>query len=220
MKRTKHKKSLLRIYDLLYKRFGPRGWWPADTRLEIIVGAMLTQNTAWVNVEKAIVNLKKAKALDLKQLSRIPEKRLAGLIRPAGYYNIKAGRIKNFLKFLDSAHKNSLEKMFKGDTRILRKELLSIKGIGPETADSILLYAGKKPVFVVDAYTRRIFSRHRYINEDADYDQLQRLFSRNLAPNVRLFNEFHALIVELGKNICKSKKPLCNKCPIRRMRHG
>ncbi|MDP8230116.1 MAG: endonuclease III domain-containing protein [Candidatus Gorgyraea atricola] len=219
MKRTRHKKSLLRIYDLLYQRFGPRKWWPADTRLEIIVGAILTQNTSWANVEKAIANLKKAKALDLKQLSRTPKKRLAGLIRPAGYYNIKADRLKNFLTFLDSAHKNSLEKMLRQNTRVLRNELLSINGIGPETADSILLYAGKKPVFVVDAYTKRIFSRHRYINEDADYDQVQRLFMENLAPNVRLFNEFHALIVELGKNVCKSKKPLCGKCPIRRERH-
>ncbi|MFC1621403.1 endonuclease III domain-containing protein [Candidatus Omnitrophota bacterium] len=219
MKRTNHKKSLLRIYDLLYQRFGPRGWWPADTGLEIIVGAILTQNTAWANVEKAIVNLKRAGVLNIKQLSRISDKRLAGLIRPAGCYNIKAERLKNFLTFLDSAYKNNLERMFRENTRILRKELLSIKGVGPETADSILLYAGKKPVFVVDAYTKRIFSRHRYISKDADYNQMQKLFSENLAPNVRLFNEFHALIVELGKNICKSQKPLCNKCPIRRMRH-
>lgn len=220
MKKTKRGKALLKIYKLLYERFGPRHWWPGDTRLEVIVGAILTQNTAWANVEKAIANLKNARLLKVKGLSRVPKKRIARLIRPAGYYNIKSQRIKNFLGFLNTAYGGSIKRMFSTETRRLRTELLEVKGIGPETADSILLYAGEKPAFVVDAYTKRIFSRHGYIREDASYETVQDIFLRHLPEDVRLFNEFHALIVELGKELCKSKKPLCNKCPIRRIRNA
>lgn len=222
MKKTKRGKAraLLKIYKLLYERFGPRHWWPGDTRLEIIIGAILTQNTAWANVEKAITNLKNARLLKVKGLSRVPKKRLAGLIRPAGYYNIKSQRIKNFLEFLNTAYGGNIKRMFSTETRRLRTELLEVKGIGPETADSILLYAGEKPAFVVDAYTKRIFSRHGFIREDASYEAVQAIFLRHLPEDVRLFNEFHALIVELGKELCKSKKPLCNKCPIRRIRNA
>lgn len=222
MKKTKRgkAKALLKIYKLLYERFGPRHWWPGDTKLEIIIGAILTQNTAWVNVEKAIANLKSARLLKVKGLSRVPKKRIARLIRPAGYYNIKSQRIKNFLGFLNTAYGGSIKRMFSTETRRLRTEILDVKGIGPETADSILLYAGEKPAFVIDAYTKRIFSRHGYIREDASYEAVQAIFLRHLPKDVRLFNEFHALIVELGKDLCKSKKPLCNKCPIRRIRNA
>ncbi len=220
MKKIKRTDSLLKIYKLLYKKFGPRHWWPGDTKLEIIIGAILTQNTAWGNVEKAIKNLKKNDLLKVKKLSRVSRKRLAGLIKPSGYYNIKSQRVKNFLDFLNTSYSGSIKRMFKESAKSLREELLNVKGIGPETADSILLYAGKKPIFVVDAYTKRIFLRHRYIDEDSDYQDVQRLFVKNLPNNVKLFNEYHALIVELGKNLCKSKKPLCNICPMRGVKNG
>ena len=203
---------------MLYAKFGPRHWWPGDTKLEIIIGAILTQNTAWANVEKAIKNIKKAKALSVNRLSGIPEKNLARLIRPSGYYNIKANRIKNFLRFLNTRYSSSIDKMFRSDLYKLREELLAVKGIGQETADSILLYAGNKPVFVVDSYTKRVFSRHGFIDKDADYGETQSLFMDNLGEDKGLFNEFHALIVELGKSVCKSKKPFCSMCPIQKMR--
>jgi len=220
LKDTKGSNSLLNIYNLLYKKFGPRYWWPGDTRLEVIIGAILTQNTAWGNVEKAIANLKRRGLLRVKGLSRVSERRLAGAIRPAGYYNVKARRIKNFLAFLNTAYKGSITRMFRAQTRRLRSELLNVKGIGPETADSILLYAGERPVFVVDSYTKRIFSRHGYIGKDADYEETQGLFSETLPLDAGLFNEFHALIVELGKNLCRSKKPLCDECPIRGIKNA
>ncbi len=206
---------MLKIYDLLYAKFGPRHWWPADTKLEVIIGAILTQNTAWVNVEKAIKNLKKEKVLSVSKLHCIPEKKLARLIRPSGYYNVKANRIKNFLGFLNTRYQGSINKMFGTSLYKLREELLAVKGIGSETADSILLYAGNKPVFVVDAYTKRALSRHGLIGEGAEYEEIQSLFMSNLTKDVKLFNEFHALIVELGKSICKSKQPLCSICPIK-----
>lgn len=212
--------SLLAVYSLLYKRFGARHWWPGDTKLEIIIGAILTQNTAWANVEKAIANLKKQRLLSVKRLSRISETRLARSIRPAGYYNIKSRRIKNFLRFLNSAYDGSINRMFRRETAGLRAELRGISGIGPETADSILLYAGGRPVFVVDAYTRRIFSRHGFINKEADYQEMQDFFVKNLKTDVQLFNEFHALIVEAGKNLCRALKPLCSECPIRRIKNA
>lgn len=217
----KHKRlnrSLLKIYDLLYAKFGPRYWWPGDTKIEVIIGAILTQNTAWRNVEKAIRNLKKEKMLRSSRLFDISEKKLAALIRPSGYYNVKAERIKIFLKFLNVCYNGSIGRMFKTDLYQLRKELLALKGIGQETADSILLYAGGKPVFVVDAYTKRVLLRHGFIGQKADYKEIQSLFMNNLPEDTGLFNEFHALIVELGKSICKTKKPLCNICPIRSMR--
>jgi len=219
LKRTRRTRSLLEIYGLLYNRFGPRHWWPGDTKLEIIIGAILTQNTAWGNAGKAIANLKKQRLLNIKALSGISEKKLAGLIRPAGYYNIKSRRIKNFLAFLNENNNGSIGKMFKTETQCLRENLLSVNGIGPETADSILLYAGEKPVFVVDAYTKRIFSRHGYLKEGVDYAETQAVFLKNLPVDTKLFNEYHALIVELGKKLCKSKKPLCKECPIRRVKN-
>ncbi|MFH1478759.1 MAG: endonuclease III domain-containing protein [Candidatus Omnitrophota bacterium] len=218
--RQENRKKLLKIYRLLYKRFGPQRWWPGDTRFEIIVGAILTQNTNWGNVEKAIKNLKKAKALNVKALTVLSKKSLASLIRPAGYFNIKAGRLKNFVDFLNCGYKGSLKKMLSEDPGQLRKRLLEINGIGPETADSILLYAGEKAVFVVDNYTKRVFLRHGFIDNDSEYSEVQEFFLKNLPKNVSLFNEYHALIVELGKNICKSKKPLCSICPITEVKNG
>ena len=220
MNKSNSSEILLTIYKLLYKKFGPQHWWPGETRLEIIVGAILTQNTAWGNVEKAISNLKKEGLLKAGALSRVPKKTLARLIRPSGYYNIKAQRIKNFLSFLNRDYNGKLHKMFATDMHKLKNELLAVKGIGPETADSILLYAGGKPAFVVDAYTKRIFSRHGFLKEDASYDEAQDFFKMNLPLDIRLFNEFHALIVKLGKDLCASKNPLCDKCPIGRINNG
>jgi len=218
LRHKKLKSSLSKIYDLLYAEFGPRHWWPGDTKIEIIIGAILTQNTAWRNVEKAIRNLKKEKALSVGGLSGISKKKLAALIRPSGYYNVKASRIKIFLKFLNVHYNGSIGRMFRVDLCQLREELLALKGVGQETADSILLYAGSKPVFVVDAYTKRVLLRHGFIGQKADYKEIQSLFMDNLPEDTGLFNEFHALIVELGKSVCKSKKPLCDICPIRSVR--
>jgi len=208
------KDILLKIYNSLYNYFGPLNWWPGDTPFEIMVGAIITQNTSWSNVEKAINNLKKENLLEPRKLYRINQEKLAQLIKPSGYYNIKARRVKNFVNIFLNDFEGSAEKMFSGDGRELRKKLLKVNGIGPETADSILLYAGKKPFFVVDAYTKRIFSRHKLISKDSTYYQIQEFFDNNLNRDVKLFNEFHAQIVMLGKTICTSKNPDCAKCPI------
>ena len=210
----KKKEILLKIYNSLYHYFGPLNWWPGDTPFEIMVGAILTQNTSWSNVEKAINNLKKENLLEPRKLYRINQEKLTRLVKPSGYYNIKAQRLKNFVNLLVNDFEGSAEKMFSGDGRELRKKLLKVNGIGPETADSILLYAGKKAFFVVDAYTKRIFSRHKLISKDSTYYQIQEFFNQNLDRDVGLFNEFHAQIVMLGKTICTSKNPYCAKCPI------
>lgn len=205
--------SIPAIYHKLYKTYGPQGWWPGNTRFEVIAGAILTQNTAWSNVEKAIFNLKKAGILSPEGMRVISEKRLASLIRPAGYYNIKAKRLKNFISFLSSRYGGNLSKMGKTSTERLRTELLSINGIGPETCDSILLYAFRRPVFVVDAYTKRIFSRHGSFREDAPYGTVQEYFMDRLPRSAKLYNEYHALIVRLAKDSCK-KQPHCGECSI------
>jgi len=212
--KTQTQNILLKIYNSLYDFFGPLNWWPGDTPFEIMMGAILTQNTSWSNVEKAINNLKKENLLEPRKLYRINQEKLAQLIKPSGYYNIKARRLKNFINLFVNDFEGSTEKMFSGDSGELRKKLLNVNGIGPETADSILLYAGKKPFFVVDAYTKRVFSRHKLISKDFTYYQIQEFFSQNLDRNVELFNEFHAQIVMLGKTICTSKNPDCSKCPI------
>ena len=208
------KQKLSFIYKRLYAYFGPQHWWPGDSAFEVMVGAILTQNTNWQNVEKAINNLKKHRLLELSKLHRLPEKKLASLIRPAGYYNIKAKRLKSFLRFLSENYRGSLRKMSSLDKQELRAKLLTVHGVGPETADSILLYAIKKPVFVVDAYTRRIFSRHGLVSDKADYHQIQKLFMQNLRNSVKLFNEYHALLVKLGKDFCLKNKPKCDICPL------
>ena len=207
------KNTLAEIYDKLYGHFGPQHWWPGDTPFEIAVGAILTQNTNWSNVEKAIINLKKAKKLNSKALHAISREELASLIRPAGYFNIKAGRLKHFIDFLAGHYNGSMKKMRAEDTMSLRERLLNVKGIGPETADSILLYALEKPVFVIDAYTKRILSRHKLVSEKAAYHDLQDIFHENLLQDLKLFNEYHALIVMLGKEFCRPK-PKCDGCPL------
>ena len=180
----------------------------------MIVGAILTQNTAWSNVEKAIKNLRKANALNLNTLAKIPTQKLYPLLRPSGYYRIKAKRLKSVVKFFYNDYYGNLNHFFKEPVEKIREELLSVKGIGPETADSILLYAGKKPVFVVDAYTRRIFECAGIVPSGASYEDIQRLFMKNLPRDTRLYNEYHALIVRLGKDICKTK-PRCKICPLK-----
>lgn len=211
--------QLKEIYDLLFKRFGPQDWWPGDTPFEVIVGAILTQNTNWTNVEKAITNLKNAKLLSPDKLHRLDIKKLAELIRPAGYFNIKAKRLKNFLDWFFENYSGKIENLENVPTAELRQQLLSVKGIGPETADSILLYALNRPVFVVDAYTARICSRHHLIDEGADYHQIQETFESNLPPDIQLFNEYHALLVHLGKDFCKPT-PKCEECPLNALPHS
>ena len=211
--------QLKEIYDLLFERFGPQDWWPGETPFEVIVGAILTQNTNWTNVEKAIANIKNADLLSPEKLHRLDAKKLAELIRPAGYFNIKAKRLKNFLDWFFENYDGKLEKLENVGTVELREQLLSVKGIGPETADSILLYALNRPVFVVDAYTARICSRHHLIDEGADYHQIQETFESNLPSDISLFNEYHALLVHLGKDFCKPK-PKCEECPLNGLPHS
>jgi endonuclease-3 related protein len=210
---------LKEMYRRLYKAFGPQHWWPGETPFEIAVGAILTQNTNWGNVERAIDNLKKLNVLEAERLQKMSDKRLALLIRPAGYFNVKTKRLKEFLNFLITNYRGSMERMKAEDTAVLRERLLSINGIGPETADSILLYALEKPVFVIDAYTRRVLERHQLISSKATYQDIQRIFHENLPRDTGLFNEYHALFVRLGKDFCKSK-PDCKRCPLTRFKHS
>jgi endonuclease III related protein len=204
---------LMEIFRLLLERHGPRHWWPAETPFEVCVGAILTQNTNWGNVEKAIANLKGEGLLSPEALHEVGEERLAQVIRPAGFFNVKSARLKGFVEWLRERHGGSLERMFAGDWRELRKELLAVHGIGPETGDSILLYAGQKPTFVVDAYTKRIFSRLGLIDPSASYEEVRAFFMERLPADVSLFNEFHALIVEHAKTCCRTK-PRCAGCPL------
>ncbi len=203
------------IYKRLYDHFGPQNWWPGETPFEVIIGAVLTQNTNWKNVERAIGNLKGVGLLSFARLSELPVALLAEYIRPAGYYNIKAGRLRNLFAMIRETYNSSMEEMLADSTDSLRRNLLSVKGIGPETADSILLYAANRPVFVVDTYTHRILSRHDLICEDFGYDEIQEFFMDHLDPDPSLFNEFHALLVCAGKEFCKKSKPRCSDCPLK-----
>jgi endonuclease III related protein len=212
---AKKSAELNKIYKKLYGHFGPQHWWPAETPFEVMVGAILTQNTNWQNVEKAICNLKKGRVLTPSRLHSIAPKKLAKFIKPSGYYNVKTRRLKEFLKFIFLVYRGSLKKMAAGQKSELRRQLLSVKGIGQETADSILLYALSKPVFVVDAYTKRILSRHKLCKPDAGYEDTQNLFMQNLKNEVKLFNEYHALLVRLGKEFCLKRNPRCRDCPIK-----
>ena len=208
-------KKLIKLYDILYEAFGPQYWWPADTDFEIIIGAILTQNTAWSNVEKAVKNLTRERLLTPRAMKNVRKRKLASLIRPSGYYNLKATRLKTFTNFLFKRYGGSLKRMFSREMTRLRRELLNVNGLGKETVDSILLYAGKKPVFVIDAYTKRILSRHGMIEEGSDYDSAQNLFMSSLPRDCSLFGEYHALLVKLAKDICK-KQPKCAVCPVRK----
>lgn len=210
--------KLTEIYDLMHERFGGQNWWPGDSPFEVVVGAILTQNTNWTNVEKAITNLKDASALSPEKLHEMDTGTLAQIIRPAGYYNIKAKRLKNFIEWLFESYHGDIDRLTSAETDVLRAELLSVKGIGRETADSILLYALGKTVFVVDTYTCRILVRHGLIEPGADYEQVREFFEYNLPGDVQLFNEFHALIVRVGKLHCKPR-PKCQGCPLESLPH-
>jgi endonuclease-3 related protein len=204
---------LLEIYRRLYRVFGPQHWWPGETPFEIAVGAILTQNTNWGNVEKAIGNLKREKALNAKSIHDMRVDRLASLIKPAGYFNVKAKRLKAFIDFLMNEYHGSLKSMKNEEMQTLRAKLIKVNGIGHETADSILLYALEKPVFVIDAYTKRVLSRHGIMEHEKPYEEFQALFHSSLKRDVKLFNEYHALFVRLGKIYCR-KKPKCEECPL------
>jgi endonuclease III related protein len=202
-------------YDALFAAHGPQHWWPGRTPFEIIVGAVLVQNTSWTNVATAIENLRRAKLLTPRAIENVSTRRLTRLIRSSGYFRQKTKKLKNFVYFLRSAYQGSLAKMFLAPTPTLRDQLLAVHGIGPETADSILLYAAKHPVFVVDAYTRRLLERHGLANPRLDYEQVQKLFEQSLSPDVALYNEFHALIVHTGKHFCRPRNPRCGECPLK-----
>ncbi len=208
------RRRLLKIFDILLERFGKRNWWPGETELEIIVGAVLTQNTSWKNVEKAIGNLKSAGLMDLDGLYEAEEGTLAQYIRSSGYYNLKSIRLKNIIKVIYEEYFSSIDKLKEKETYNLRKRLLGIKGIGEETADSILLYALDKPIFVVDAYTKRFLKNHGLYNGGGRYSDVQAFFMDNLPTDTYLFNEFHALIVALCQQYCL-KVPKCGDCPLK-----
>ncbi len=209
-------KYLLTIYEKLDRYFGDLHWWPGETPFEIIVGAILTQNTSWENVKIAISNLKSKGFLYPEKLIDIEDDILAGLVKSSGYYNVKTKRLKAFLRFLRQEYALNLEKMFEENLWTLREKLLDVNGIGEETADSILLYAGNKPIFVVDLYTRKILQRHEIIDGGLSYGEIQKLFMKSIPNSARLFNQYHALFVNTGKRFCK-KAPRCEGCPLENM---
>jgi endonuclease-3 related protein len=206
--------NLHQAYDRLLAAFGPQHWWPGESPFEVMVGAVLVQNTAWRNVERAIANLRDESLMDPKALYALPVEELAELIRPAGYYQVKARRLRNLLRFVAEKYDGSLDAMFAGDLHSLRERLLSIHGIGPETADAILLYAGGLPTFVVDSYTHRVLARHGWIGYDASYDEIKDFFESSLPADATLYNEYHALLVRVGKDFCKRLVPKCEACPL------
>jgi endonuclease-3 related protein len=207
---------LIEYYEAMSRSLGPMNWWPARSSFEVIVGAILTQNTAWTNVERAIENLRRERLLSFAAMEKAPLGRLARLIRSSGYFRQKAKKLRAFVRFLRKEYGGSLARMFATPTLKLREKLLAVHGIGPETADSILLYAGNHAIFVVDAYTRRIFERHGIAAPKAHYDEVRALFEDHLPKDARLFNEYHALIVNTGKNWCRAQKPRCDECPLGR----
>ena len=199
------------IYRKLLEKYGPQHWWPANEPFEVIVGAILTQSTAWTNVEKAINNLKRAGTLKPDALRKLTEKELAVLIRPCGYYNVKSRRLKAFCAWLEKECDDSLDRLFQSDINKLRQKLLGVYGIGEETADAIILYAGNRPVFVIDAYTRRIIDRAGLTPTNHSYTGYQTLFTASLLTDAKLFNEYHALLVRHAKEVCR-KRPACKTC--------
>jgi len=206
---------LQEYYDALLAVHGPQNWWPGRTRFEVIVGAILTQNTSWTNVQRAIAALRKEKLLTVEAIEQVSQKKLSRLIHSSGYFRQKARKLKAFVRYLRTEHGGSLTKMLRTPTPLLREQLLAVNGIGPETADSILLYAGGHPVFVVDAYTRRILERHHLAHGKESYEGIRGLFEKSLPASSELFNEFHALIVHTGKHFCRSSAPLCSGCALR-----
>ncbi|MFC1928792.1 endonuclease III domain-containing protein [Chloroflexota bacterium] len=207
-------KVLQSIYRQLNNYYGPQHWWPAEEPFEVMVGAILTQSAAWLNVEKAIANLKAAKVLSPEALRRSSLSEIATLIHPCGYYNAKARKLNSLARWLGEYYDDNLKKLFANNTGYLRQQLLSVHGIGPETADSIILYTANKPVFVIDAYTRRIVDRIGLSPHGSTYTAYQALFTDNLPADTKLFNEYHALLVCLGKDVCR-QRPLCNHCCLR-----
>ncbi|HID47494.1 MAG TPA: endonuclease III domain-containing protein [Methanothermococcus okinawensis] len=203
------------IYSRLLSYFGPQGWWPAETPYEVVVGAILTQNTSWRNVERAIDNLRRYNLLDEEKILDTSIEVLKDLIRVAGFYNIKSRRLKNITEYIVKNYTSTegLKKCNK-DLYNLREELLSIKGVGRETADTILLYSLERPIFVVDNYTRRILSRWGIVEENLDYDRIRTLFESNIPRDIEIYKEYHALIVQLGKTFCRKRRPRCEECPL------
>ncbi len=209
-------KDLFLLYKHLYDYLGPQYWWPGETKEEISIGAILTQNTTWKNVEKAIENLKREGLLDFKKILELDKDYLAQLIKPSGYYNQKAQKLKNFAEFMLKEFGGKFDVSI--DKWSLREKLLSVKGVGKETADSIILYAFEKPIFVVDAYTKRILLRHGVIESDKiEYDEIAKLFYLSIPEDVKIYNEYHALFVNIGKNYCSKRTPKCNECPIKKL---
>ncbi len=206
-------KDIFKIYQLLYRKLGPQYWWPGESDFEMMVGAILTQNTAWTNVEKAIQNLKKASSLSIQKINELSSQLLENLIHPSGYFSVKAKRLKSLTKWLIQTCQGQIKKLKKVSSPVLRANLLNVHGVGPETADSILLYALGKTTFVVDTYTKRIFSRHGFFAEKAEYHHVKKIFETALPRSSKICNEFHALIVKIGKEFCR-KKPLCSICPL------
>ena len=210
--------TLTEVYDRLFAAYGPQHWWPADSPFEVLIGAVLVQNTAWQNVKKAIDTLRREDLLEPRALYGLSVEELEEKIRPAGYFRVKARRLRHLLGFLVNRYGGSLDAMFRTGLPELREQLLAIHGIGPETADSILLYAFERPVFVVDAYTYRIATRHQLIEPQCDYEQLRSLFEDNLADDIKKFNEFHALLVRNGKEFCRPRAR-CAGCPLEKLPH-
>jgi endonuclease-3 related protein len=205
---------LREAFERMLLAFGPQHWWPGESPFEIMVGAVLVQNTAWRNVERAIANLRDADVMNPRALYDLPPVELAELIRPAGYYQVKTKRLRNLLTFVMEEYDGSLEAMFGTSLPTLRERLLAIHGIGPETADAILLYAGGLPTFVVDTYAHRVLARHGWIGYDATYDEIKDYFESELPQDAALYNEYHALLVRVGKENCKRSVPLCESCPL------
>lgn len=206
--------TLRRFHTTLLESFGPQGWWPARTRWEVIWGAILTQNTTWRNATLALKNLRKARLLAWRPLRQVPLRELEQMIRPAGFYRQKARTLHNFANWIGQAHGGSLDSLFSLGSARARTQLLALKGIGPETADAILLYSGRLPVFVADAYTRRVLARHQFLSPTADYASAQEFLHLHLPPDESLFNEFHALLVEAAKRFCHRNVAHCEECPL------
>ena len=209
---------LMEMYEAMRRRFGHQGWWPGDGPLEICVGAILTQNTNWHNVAKAIGNLRSAGCMSVTSLHDMPATELAELIRPAGYFNVKAKRLKNFAAAVAASYADDIEAFLDRPATVLRQELLAVNGIGKETADSMILYAAGRLAFVVDAYTYRILLRHHVIGPEDDYEQIKELMESNLPDDADLWNDYHAQLVSVGKQFCRPRAR-CDGCPLEKFTH-